>query len=250
MKIVICVKRVPDTASKIKVGKDAKSIETKDLEYVVSPYDEYAVEYAVQIKEKNKDVELVIMSVGTPDAEKIIRKCLSMGADRGVLLETSQDLYDPFGVASVLVKALAEEKPDAVFFGIKAVDDDNAQIGAMVATLLQLPFIDAAVSCELVQKAIKAKVEVEGGHQILEASLPCALSMGKAEVAPRISSLINIKRANQKPLKKVAADLPSATFQVEKLELPPERQGGKILGQGADVVPELFRRLREEAKVL
>lgn len=252
MKILVCVKRVPDTATKIKIGADGKSIDSKDVGYITSPYDEYAMENALQIKEKAKNttIEIVAASVGPADAESSVRNSLAMGADRGILIETKNDLSDPFVVASALTKVIADEKPDLLLFGIKAVDDDNCQVGAITASLLGMMFVDGAISCELNDKSIKAKTEIEGGHQIVQAALPCAVSLNKGEIEPRIASLVNVRKARQKEIKKVAANLVAPTFQVEKLELPPARKGGKIVGKGADAVPELFRLLREEAKVL
>ncbi len=120
MKIIVCVKRVPDTGVKLKVAPDGKRIETADVEYVVSPYDEIAVEHAVQIKEKSPGVEVVIVSLGPAETEKIIRNCLAMGADRGILLECDKDQSDPFPTAEALAGVIRGEKPDIIFFGIKA----------------------------------------------------------------------------------------------------------------------------------
>lgn len=250
MKILVCVKRVPDTASKLKVRQDGKDIEPVE-EYVVSPYDEIAVEHAVQIKEKKSGTEVVIVCAGPVDAEKNMRNCLAMGGDRGILLETSSPLLDPFVIASALSETIRQEKPDLIFFGIKAVDGDNAQVGAMVATLCGYPFIDGAAGLEVSDSSIKARCEIEGSLQTLRSSLPCAVSISKGEVKePRICSLINIRKARQKELKKVPCQLSAGAVKIEKMELPPQRKAGKIVGKGADAVPELFRLLREEAKIL
>lgn len=250
MKILICVKRVPDTASKIKIGADGKAIEAGDIEFITSPYDEYAMELAVQIKEKGANIELVVVSVGPADTEKILRNCLAMGADRSILIETAKDLKDPYVIAQALATTITQEKPDLLFLGIKAVDYDNAQVGGLLSAMLKLPFIDGAITCEIQGTTVKSKTEVEGGHQFVQTQIPCVLAINKGSVEPRISSLINIRKARQKELKKIPAQLATPTFEVVKLELPPQRKGGKIVGQGADAVPELFRLLREEAKVV
>lgn len=250
MKIIVCVKRVPDTATKIKIGKDGKSIDGTGVEYIISPYDEYAMEYAVRIKEKLGNVELAVVSIGPADSEKIVRNCLAMGADRGLLLETAQDLWDPFVIASGLAKVISAEKPDMVLLGIKAVDRDNGQVGGILSALLNMPFIDGAITFELIDTTVKAKLEIEGGHQMVESCLPAILSINKGGVEPRICSLINIRKAKQKELKKIPAELAAPVLQIESIDLPPQRQGGRIVGKGADAVPELFRLLREQAKVL
>lgn len=250
MKIAICVKRVPDTATKLKVAADGKRLETADIEYVVSPFDEIAVEHALRLKEKKPGIEVIVVSLGPAEAEKVMRTCLAMGADRGILLETAKDINDPFITAQALASALTAEKPDIILFGIKAGDDDNAAVGAITSSLLGTPFIEGAIDLELGDTFIKAKAETEGGHQKLQASFPCAISINKSDFQPRIASLINIRKAKQKELKKVPTTLQAPTFEVEKMELPPERKGGRIIGKGVDAVPELFRLLKEEAKVL
>jgi electron transfer flavoprotein beta subunit len=250
MKIVVCVKRVPDTAVKIKIGANGKTIEKGDVEYITSPYDEIAVEHAVQLKEKMGNVELVIVSLGSPETEKNIRTCLAMGADRGILIPSDKDIQDPFVIAQSLAKVAGEEKPDLLLFGIKAVDDDNAQVGPMVATLLGMPFVPSVVEFKATNTTVQAESEVEGGHQVLESPMPVALSIQKGKVEPRICSLISIRKAKNKEIKNIKTELASPCLQIEKMELPPERTGGKIVGEGMQAVPELFRLLREEAKIL
>lgn len=251
MKILVCIKQVPDTASKLKIAPDGKSIDTAGLEFIVAPYDEIAVEHAVQCKEKRKDVEIVILSMGTAESEKSIRRCLAMGADRGILLQTAASLADSFAVAKALSAVISEEKPDAVLFGIKATDDDNAQVGAMVSELCHLAFIESAGGIEWTDSGIQAKCEIEGSTQTLRAAFPCAVSVNKGEIKePRICSLINIRKAGKKELKSVACQPDAPALAIDRLAYPPERKAGKIVGQGADAVPELFRLLKEEAKIL
>ena len=250
MKIVVCIKRVPDTALRIKIGTDRKSIEKTDVEYVISPYDEIAVEHAVRLKEKNAGTEIIIVSLGHADTEKNIRTCLAMGADRGILLQTNVDTMDSFNIAKALSDAISQEKPDLILFGIKAADTDSCQVGAIVSSLLGMPFLSTVVSFTAEGRNIKADSEIESGHLVLESPMPCALSIQKSNVDPRICSLINIRKAKQKELKNIPVELPAEHFEIEKIELPPDRTGGKIVGQGPDAVKELLRLLHEEAKVL
>ncbi len=250
MKIVVCVKRVPDTAVKIKIGSDRKSLDKTDIEYVISPYDEIAVEHAVRFKEKTPGTELVVVSLGNADCEKQLRTCLAMGADRAILLQTNVDTMDSFNIAKALSDAIAPEKPDLVMFGIKATDTDSSQVGAIASMLLGMPFLSTVVSFSVEASKIKTENEVESGHLVLESALPCAISIQKSNVDPRICSLINIRKAKQKELKVVPVELPGDHFAIEKIELPPERTGGKIVGHGPDAVKELLRLLHEEAKVI
>ncbi|NUM35883.1 MAG: electron transfer flavoprotein subunit beta/FixA family protein [Candidatus Brocadiae bacterium] len=250
MKIVVCVKRVPDTALKVKIGSDRKSIEKGDVEYIVSPYDEIAVEHAIRFKEKTPGTEVVVVTLGPADSEKNMRTCLAMGADRGILLQSNADTMDSFNVAKALSDAISQEKPDLVLFGIKATDTDSSQVGAIVSMLLGIPFLSTVVSFSLENGKIKADSEVESGHLVLQSTIPCALSIQKSNVDPRICSLINIRKAKQKELKIVPVDIPNDHFEIEKMELPAERTGGKIVGHGPDAVKELLRLLHEEAKVI
>ena len=249
MKIVVCVKRVPDSTTKVKVGDDGKSIDRADVEYDISPYDAIAVEHAVQYKE-NYQAEVVIVTLGSEASEKIMRTCLAMGADRGILAKSDAQDLEPIVVARALAEVIKEEKPDLLLSGLKAIDDDNAQVGAMVATMLDMPFLASVVEFSIVDNIVKAETEIEGGHLMLQAPLPCAFSVQKGKIEPRICSLINIRKAKKKEIKTVPANLPAATITIEAMELPPQRQGGRIVGKGAEAVPELFRILKEEAKVL
>ena len=249
MKIIVCIKRVPDTTAKIKIQADGKNIEKKELDYTIGPYDEYAVEQAIEIKENASDVEVVIISLGPGSPEKMFRKCLGMGADRAILLTTDDDLLDPWRIAQVLTEKIKEEKADLLLFGIKSIDAENSQVGPMIADQLNIPFISNAINLEMNENKIKAKVEAQG-HQILEASLPLAISIGKAEKEPRICSLMQIKKAKKKPIDKIPVSIANPSYNLEKLEYPSEKQAGKIVGQGVEAIPELYRLLSQEAKVL
>lgn len=248
MKIIVCIKRVPDTAVKINLATDGKSVDKKDLEYVIGPYDEIAMEHALRIKEKNGG-EVIALSLGTSDSEKELRRCLAMGADRAILLKTDVDTMSSFSVAQALVSAIQPEQPDLVLFGIKSVDTDNAQVPAMVSSLLDCPYLTTVVSLEVKDNAVVAESEVEGGHLLLESSMPCILSIQKSNVEPRNCSLIAIRKAKTKRLDIIEVSL-SAESTIAKMEFPAERSAGKIVGNGADAVPELMRLLKEEAKVL
>ena len=249
MKIVVCVKQVPDTATKIKVGADAKTIDTNGVEYVISPYDELAVEHAVQIKENNDDVEVVAVSMGSAESDKILRHALAMGADRGILVENDGSC-DSFVTAQALANAIKEENPDLVLCGVKAVDDDCSQVGGILATLLDVPFIWSAAELSYEDNKVTAQNELAGETFTVECELPCVVSIQKGSVEARINSLISIRKARKKEVNNVAATTGDAVMQTEKLELPAAKVGGRIVGEGPEAVAELFKLLREEAKVL
>ncbi len=250
MKILVCVKRILDTAVKVKISSDGKKIDKSDAEYVLSPYDEIAVEHAIRIKEKIPNTEVIILTLGINDAEKNIRTTLAMGADRAILLEGNPDTFESFAIAKALAEAIKIEKPDMVLTGVKSSDNENSQVGPMIASLLEMPFISTATSLEINDNKVKAESEMEGYQLLLEASFPCVISIQKSNVDPRICSLINIRKAKTKELKKSSVSLTPEQWQIIKVALPAERKGGKIVGQGIDAVPKLFELLRQEAKVL
>lgn len=249
MKIFVCIKRVPDTAARIRIGSDGTSIDPSGMKYVVSPYDEFAVESALRLKEAQGEGEVVVLTVGDAAAGEQLRSALAMGADRAILLKGETGM-DGLATARMLAAELKGAQPDLVLFGMKGADDDQQQVGPMVAELLDLPCVTVASSFELEDGAIVCQREVEGGVEVVEAPLPAAITITKGEFEPRYASLKGIMAAKKKPLQERDAEQAESRLSVRELSLPPERQEGRIVGEGADAVPELVRVLREEAKVL
>lgn len=247
MKIAVCIKRVPSTETRIRIADDGTSIDTEGVKYVVSPYDEFAVEAGLRIREELGEGEVVALTLGSDDAKETLRSALAMGADRGLLLRGPVTM-DGLATAKALVAEL--EDSDLVLFGVKAADDDQQQVGPMAATLLGRPCVTGVADFELSGETVVAHREVEGGVQIVEADLPAVLTLTKGEFEPRYASLKGIMAAKRKPLEEKDVDGAPSRLEVERLDDPPERPDGKIVGEGADAVPELVRLLREEAKVL
>lgn len=249
MKIYVCIKRVPDTATRIRIGGDGRSIDPSGVKYIVSPYDEFAIEAALRLKEEKGEGEVVVLSLGDAAAAEQLRAGLAMGADRAILLEGEAGA-DGFAVASALASELTGADADLILFGMKSADDDQQQVGPMVATLLDRPCVTVAADLTLEDGAVVCHREVEGGSETVAAPLPAVVSMTKGEHEPRYASLKGIMAAKKKPLEQKPAELPEARLRVVEMKNPPERTEGRIVGEGADAVPELIRLLREEAKVL
>lgn len=249
MKIIVCLKRVPDTESRIRVAGDGASIDAAGVKYIISPYDEYALETALRLKEAGGGGEVVAVSVGEPSAGEQLRSALAMGADRAILLRgtTSQD---GLVTAKALAAALGEEDADLVLLGAKAADDDQQQVGPMLAELLDRPCVTVVAHVDIEDGALVAHREIEGGVEIVEAPLPAVLTITKGEHEPRYPSLKGIMAAKKKPLEEKDAQIAGSRIHVRGFQLPPERPAGRIVGNGADAVPELVRVLQEEAKVL
>jgi electron transfer flavoprotein beta subunit len=250
MKIAVCTKRVPDTAARVKIAASQVGIDHAGIEYVVSPYDEIAVEQAVRLKENGVATEVVIYCLGPAEATKEIRTCLAMGADRAVHLTGDPDAYDAGATASLLAEAI-EPDTDLILFGNKAVDTDSMQVGHRVAARREVPFVNLVTGLEIADGAATMQVSTEGTTETMRAPLPLAVGVQKGLCEPRYPALKGIMKAKKKPIdtREAPADLPAQTT-IVAMELPPPRPEGRIVGEGAEAVPELVRLLREEAKAL
>ncbi len=262
MKIGVCIKQVPDTASKIRIQGEGAGVQEENLKFVISPYDEYAVEEALRTKEKIEGSEVVVISLGPKRAQEAIRSALAMGCDRAVHINSEDQKYtDGLVVARLLAHAIKTEGLELVFTGRHAADDDNAQVSQMVAELLDWPQVTQVSKFELESDGKKARVErdIEGGaRQVWEVTLPAVIAANKGLNEPRYAALKGIMAAKKKPLdsKTVAetgigqAELTSKTTW-SNYALPPERPEGKIFKDDpAESVKEVVRLLREEAKAI
>lgn len=249
MNIIVCIKRVPDTETRIRVAENGRTIETRDVNYVLNPYDEFAVEEAIRLKERLGG-EVTVICLGPDEAASVIRNALAMGADRGVLLKTAETDFDASVTAAALAAALADRPYDLLLFGKQAVDDDNAQVGPMVAELLNLPCVCQIVKLEITDGRAVVHRQVEGGEEVVETTLPAVFTAQKGLNEPRYASLKDIMRAKRATIEEQAATLIPSRVETVSLSLPPQRQAGRFIGKGVEAVPELIRRLKEEAKVL
>lgn len=257
MRIAVLVKRVPDTASVLRIGEDNRSVVTDNLKYLMNPYDEYAVEQAICVKEAN-GAEVVVLSVGTPESKDIIRSALAMGADSGVLV-TGPGVAELThkGVAAALAAVLAPLAPDLVLAGKQAVDDDGSQVGERVAELLGLPHVSAITRFELNGATAVVDREMEGGQYTLEVPLPALFTTQKGLNTPRYPTLPNILKAKKKEIREaplcelgLPADVVAPGVAVEALSLPRQNRLCRIFdGDTGARVRELVRVLREEEKV-
>lgn len=249
MNVIVCVKRVPDTEARIRVDGSGRAIEKAGIKYDMSPYDAFAVEAALQLKEAKGEGEITLLTLGDSSAQETLRKGLAMGADKAVVL-TGEVSLDGLATAKVLAEELRGADAPLMLFGIKAADDDQAQVGPMVAVLLDRPCVTGVSTFEVEGDKAICHREVEGGAEVVEVDLPAVLCMTKGPTEPRLAALKGIMAAKRKPLEeKPAADAPSRV-RLMSLEEPPARSAGRIVGEGADAVPELVRLLREEANAL
>ncbi len=251
MNIVACVKRVPTTEAEVKVAAGGQALDTAGLAYMISFYDEIALEEAVKTKEALGAGEVTVLTIGPADGTKEIRECLAKGADKALLLKDEAWMTrDARSTAKALAEKLGALGADLVFMGRVATDRDNAAVGPMTATYLGWACVTDVVGLELAGRSGKARVETEHGIETVEFSLPAVITCNKGLNEPRYAGLKGIMAAKKKPLDEQDAPAVANQAQVVQVALPPARKEGRIVGEGAAAVPALIQALRNEAKVL
>jgi len=246
VKIVVCIKRVPDTEARIRVAADGRSVDVTGVKFITNPYDEFALEAALRLREAEGEGEVVALSLGDTGIAETLRAALAMGADSAVHLTTDRPL-EGLAAAHAIAAELSGRDFDLALFGLKAIDDDLQAVGVMVAELIDLPAATAVTEFRREGDRIIAEREVEGGMEVVELPTPCILTITKGAYEPRYASLKGIMAAKKKPFEEKAAMAEGdGGIQVESLQPPPERQPGRIVGEGPDAVPELLRILREQ----
>jgi len=247
---VVCVKQVPDTETRVKLAADGRSLDPAGVTMILNPYDEFALEQALRVKEQTGAGEVVAISLGGAAVQTTLRNALAMGADRAILLTSNVSSPDPLAVAKALADAIRPLDAALVWLGKQAVDDDAAQVGPMLATLLGRPCVSVLAKFELAGTTANVEREIEGGRELVQVPLPAVLTTDKGLNEPRYASLKGIMAAKKKVIEERAVDLGAPHLERLALELPPPRAGGRIVGEGVAAVPALLKALREEAKVL
>jgi electron transfer flavoprotein beta subunit len=262
MRILTLAIQVPDSRSAIHVAADGGGIETTGVKFVCNPFDEFAVEQAVQLKEQRSDVsEIVALTIGPQDAASTLRTALAMGADRAIHVVDGANAGDELALAEILAAAIGRDEAgfDLILCGKQTIDRDAGELGPALAELLGLPHVGAITKLQLAADAATVRVQrrVEGAEEVLEASLPVLLTCEKGLVEPRYPALPQLIKAKKKPMETVAAaDLPgpgalAGGAALVRLAEPPPRPACRIIdGEPREMARELVRALREEAKVI
>ena len=249
MKIAVCLRRVPDTTSKIVIGASGTSIDETGIKFVPNPYDEYAVEAAIALKEQAGAGEAVVVGLGGDSVQETLRTALAMGIDRAVHLQGAASA-DGLENARVLADHLRGAGYDLILFGKLAVDDCGQQTGAMVAELLELPCATAITMLAVADGRAAVEREVEGGVEQASCALPAVFTCDKGLNNPRLPSLKGIMAAKKKPFEIKPVTVAVGAVSIVSLVLPAERAAGRIVGEGAAAVPALMQLLTAEAKVI
>ncbi|MDB9719086.1 electron transfer flavoprotein subunit beta/FixA family protein [Candidatus Pelagibacter sp.] len=249
MKILVAVKRVIDYNVQVRVKEDGTGVVTDNVKMSSNPPDDNAIEEAVKIKEAGKATEIIAITVGEEKSQETVRKALAVGADRGILIKT-EGTVEPLAVAKALQKIVEKEKPDLVFMGKQAIDDDCNQTGQMLSALLNWPQATFASKIEIKDRTLEVTREIDEGLETIEVNLPAIVTCDLRLNEPRYASLPNIMKSKKKPLEILtAADLGIDTtprVQQIKVEEPPKRKAGIKVAS----VAELVSKLKNEAKVI
>jgi electron transfer flavoprotein beta subunit len=245
MKILVCISKTPDTTAKIAFTDNNTKFDVNGVQWIINPYDEwYALVRAIELKEADATTAIHLITVGTADAEPIIRKALALGGDEAIRVNT--DSHDSFYIASQIAEVAKQGGYDLVLTGKETIDYNGSSIGGMVAELLDQPYISLATKFELAGTTATITREIEGGEEVNEVALPVVVSAQKGMAEARIPNMRGIMAARTKPLKVVEPIAADALTTVAGFGLPPAKSGVKLVA--ADNVEELVRLLHEEAK--
>jgi len=249
MKALVAVKRVVDYNVKIRVKPDQSGVELQNVKMSMNPFDEIAVEEGVRLKEAGKIDELIAVSIGPAQSQETIRTALAMGADRGILIETDDEVQ-PLAVAKLLKAVCDKESPDLVIVGKQAIDEDSNQTGQMLSALLDWPQATFASKLEIGEGDATVTREIDGGLETIKVTMPMVMTTDLRLNEPRYASLPNIMKAKKKQIDTMSpADLGvdiTPRLKTVKVEEPPKRQGGVKVSD----VAELVDKLKNEAKVI
>lgn len=262
MNIFVCVKQVPDTETKITPTGDGSFIETASIKWIMNPYDEFAVEQALLVKQSNPAANVTVIRVGSVKDTEALRTAMAMGADDAALVE-SPDNLDSYSIAKALKGAIEKtgKKPDLILAGKQAIDDDALQVPQILAEMLGLPSVSVIVGFELSGNTVKVKREIEGGAlEVYELNTPCVLACNKGLNTPRYASLPGIMKAKKKPMSQfslsdVGLSDSDRRVKYSSFRLPPEKPPGKKFdatdsSKQKEVVSQVVSLLRTEAKVI
>ena len=249
MKILVAVKRVIDYNVQVRVKEDGTGVVTDNVKMSTNPPDDNAIEEAVKIKELGVATEVVAITVGEDKAQETVRKALAVGVDRGIHVK-ADGIVEPIAVAKILQKVVDKEKPDLVFMGKQAIDDDCNQTGQMLSALLNWPQATFASKIEIKDSMLEVVREVDEGLETIEINMPAVVTCDLRLNEPRYASLPNIMKAKKKPIEQIhvsdlGVDITPRVQQI-KVEEPPKRKSGIKVAS----VAELVQKLKNEAKVI
>jgi len=248
MKVLVCASKVPDTTTKIVVGDDKKSIDSKGVKFILNPYDEFAIEEGLRIKEKFGG-EVTVVTVGDESSQDILRTALAMGCDNAKLVKTTSS-HDSFQVAENLAAVAKIYSPDIILMGRQSIDFDSQQVPSITAELLDIPSVSVVSKLTIDGNNVIAERDIEGGKEIVSTTLPCLISAQKGLNEPRYPKLPDIMKAKKKPIEEVSFIESEKSVEVTGIHLPDKKRVGKIVGESDAEINEIVKLLHEDAKVI
>ena len=248
MNILVCISRVPDTATRILVGSDGKSIDQQGVKFVINPYDEYALEEGLRLREKNGGTVTAIV-VGSEVSKDVLRTALAIGVDKAVLVKGNEP-DDSFYVANNLAAYAKETSPDLILMGRQSVDYDSRQVPSALGELLEMAEISVVSKLTIENNIVTAERDIEGGKEIVEAALPCIISAQKGLNDPRYPKLPDIMKAKSKPIEERAPIESAKRVTILGMSIPSKKRMGNIMGSEDSDIEKLVKLLHEEAKVI
>ncbi len=249
MRVMVCLSYVPDTAARPRIAADGKQIERTELKFIMNPYDEYALEEALRVRERFGG-EVLAVCVGPVGATEILRTALALGAERALLVRDEGTL-DSFGVAMALAHVAQHYRPELILMGRQSIDFDSFQMASTVGELLGFPSVSVVSRLTIGEGGtVVAERDIEGGKEIVETQLPCVISVQKGINEPRYPKLPDIIKAKSKPIEEIEPPAVEPVSEIVAMELPQQQRRGRILGSSDEDLDELIRLLHEEAKVI
>ncbi len=248
MNILVCISQVPDTTAKIQVSGDGKSIEKTGIKFILNPYDEFAIEEGLRLRERFGGT-VIALTVGSETSKEILRTALAMGVDKAGIVKTD-DILDSYNVAENIAGYAKSISPDLVIFGRQSIDFDSSGMAPMVAEMLDLPSISVVSSWNIENNVITAERDIEGGKEVLTCSIPCVISAQKGLNNPRYPKLPDIMKAKSKPIEEIASCHGSALVSLTSMVLPSSKRVGMIVGDSEAEIASVVTALHEQAKVI
>lgn len=259
MDIFVFIKQVPDTEARIRINKDGTGINTEDVTFMDSPYDEYAVEQAILLSESNPGTTVTAVTIGPERASSLLRDNLAKGINEAIHIKTDEyGEYDALTTARIIASFLKDKKYDLLLFGNKAYGSDNSLVPSMVAGILDIAQVNLVTNMEINGKMIKAERQVEGMTEVVEAAIPCLISAQKGLNQPRMKSLKGIMAAKKKEIPALiidelglSADSLKPGIKITGISSPPAKaEGRKIEAEPEQAASELYKYLKNEIKVI
>ncbi len=248
MNILVCISQVPDTTTRVTVGADGSSINPAGVKFILNPYDEFAIEEGLRLKEKNGGT-VTTVTVGPDTAKEVLRTALAMGSDTAVLVK-DEARSDSFVISSAIAELATETSPDVIIFGRQSIDFDSFVVPSMVAELLGWPNVSMASTLTIDGTNVTAERDIEGGKEMVSSTLPCVISAQKGLNDPRYPKLPDIMKAKSKPIAERAASSASIRVATVGMTLPETKRMNKMMSDSEADIEQLVRLLHEEAKVI